>query len=170
MTSLKQAISLQQQTIKSSRNQQIMYGLASATYIHPHNGAHYVTAGKATQNPSTLIVWLFSRIFERRHSNTLPGTLRSATLMTKIGDTTMTETTTAVENAMPHRTKHHTRKSAHAADLDHSIVQYHTHVSRTPTKLTFVGTRAVTETNGQKEPSDTSEQGIKYRRHRSHRK
>jgi hypothetical protein len=88
--------------------------------------------------------------------------------MTKIGDTTVTETTTAVENTMPHRTEHHTRKNDLAADLDHSIILYHTHVNRTPPKLTSIGTWAITETNGQKDPSDTSEQGINNRRHRSH--
>jgi hypothetical protein len=88
----------------------------------------------------------------------------------KIVDTTMTETMTAAENVMPHQTEHRTRKNALAADLDHSIVPYHKRVNRTQPKLASIGTKAITERNGQNEPSDKSEQGIKNRRHHNHRK
>jgi hypothetical protein len=82
----------------------------------------------------------------------------------------MAEKMTAVKNAMPHQNEHCTRKNAIAADLDHFIPPYHTHVNRTVPKLTSIGTRAFTEINGQNEPSDTSEQGIKNRRHHNYRK
>jgi hypothetical protein len=47
----------------------------------------------------------------------------------------MIKTTPAAENAKPHRTAHRTKKNALAADLDHSIIPYHTHVDRTTTHL-----------------------------------
>jgi hypothetical protein len=73
----------------------------------------------------------------------------------------MIEKTTATENATPHRTAHHTKKSALAADLDYSITPYHTRVNRARTQLTSIGTKAATERNGQNEQNDTSEEGIK---------
>jgi hypothetical protein len=145
MTSLKQAISLQQQIIKSSRNQQIIYGSVSARCIYPHIGARYVKSGKSIQSHPTLTAWFFSRGQERKNNSSSQEILRSATLVAKIRDTKMAEKTTTVENAMPHRPY---QENATTADLDHSIAPYHTLVSTTP-KLTQIGTRTVTEMNGQ---------------------
>jgi hypothetical protein len=82
----------------------------------------------------------------------------------------MADTTIAAENGMPHRTAHRARKNALAADLDHLIVPSHTDMNRTPPKHISIGTRAATETKGQMESRDMSEQGTENRRNHNHRK
>jgi hypothetical protein len=57
----------------------------------------------------------------------------------------MTKTMTVAENAMPHRAACRIKKNALAADLDHLIVTYHTHVNRTTTKLASIEIKAASE-------------------------